>query len=150
MADEDVDALETEVGKLQESLGALNVKAPRDGIVVHEDSWQGGKVDVGTQIWRGQSVAQMPDLSTLAVRAALPERELTRVSKGQHVRVLVSGGDRSLSGVIAEIGGTVHSKSRVEAIPVVDLIIHLDQGQPRLKPGQPVQVELTATAGAKR
>jgi len=150
MADEDVDALETEVGKLQESLGALTVKAPRDGIVVHEDSWQGGKVDVGTQIWRGQSVAQMPDLSTLAVRAALPERELTRMSKGQRVRVLVSGGDRSLSGVIAEIGGTVHSKSRVEAIPVVDLIIHLDQGQPRLKPGQPVQVEITAAAGAKR
>lgn len=149
MADAEVAALKAEVGKLQESLGALTVKAPRDGIVVHQDSWQGGKVDVGSQIWRGQSVAQMPDLSTLAVRAALPERELTRVAKNQHVRVLVSGGDRRLAGVIAEVGGTVHSKSRVEAVPVVDLIIRLDPAQSGLKPGQPVQVEIATAAGAK-
>ncbi|WEN15898.1 HlyD family efflux transporter periplasmic adaptor subunit [Rhodanobacter sp. AS-Z3] len=150
MADAEVTALQTEVNKLQESLDALTVKAPRDGIVVHQESWQGGKVDVGSQIWRGQSVAQMPDLSTLAVRAALPERELTRVATSQRVRVLVSGGDRRLSGVIAEVGGTVHSKSRVEAVPVVDLIIHLDQAGSGLKPGQPVQVEVVTPAGAKR
>ncbi|MGP1665758.1 MAG: HlyD family efflux transporter periplasmic adaptor subunit, partial [Rhodanobacter sp.] len=100
--------------------------------------------------WRGQSVAQMPDLATLAVRAALPEREFTRVVKNQRVRVWVSGGDRSLSGVITEIGGTVHSKSRVDAVPVVDLIIVLDPGPSRLKPGQPVQVEVITAAEARR
>lgn len=150
MADAEVTALEAEVAKLQESLRALTIKAPRDGIVVHEDSWQGGKVDVGSRIWRGQSVAQMPDLSTLAVRAALPERELARVTRGQPVRVLVSGGDRRLAGSINEVGGTVHSKSRVEAVPVVDLVIHLDGAAPGLKPGQPVQVEVVAPAGASR
>ena len=152
-ADADASQLGDEVKKLKASLASLTVMAPRDGIVLHQDNWSGGKVDVGSQIWRGQSVAQMPDLSTLAVRAALPERELGRVSLGQPVRVVIAGGgDRRMSGRIAEVGGTVHSKSRVEAVPVVDLVVRLDQdpGQLKLKPGQAVQVEIPVAPGAAR
>lgn len=153
MADADANQLDGEVKKLKASVASLDVTAPRDGIVLHQNNWSGGKVDVGSQIWRGQSVAQMPDLSTLAVRAMLPERELTQVSPGQHVRVVIAGGgDRSMSGRIAEVGGTVHSKSRVEAVPVVDLVVRLDQdpGQLKLKPGQAVQVEIPVAQGASR
>lgn len=151
VADADASQLEREVKKLKASLASLTVTAPRDGIVLHQDNWNGGKVDVGSQIWRGQSVAQMPDLSTLAVRAALPERELGRVSPGQRVRVVIAGsGDRSMSGRIAEVGGTVHSKSRVEAVPVVDLVVRLDQDprQLKLRPGQSVQVDIPVAPGA--
>jgi multidrug resistance efflux pump len=149
LADAEVDQLDGEVKRLRQSLAALTVTAPRDGIVLHQDDWSGGKVDVGTQIWRGQSVAQMPDLSTLAVRALLPERDLTRVKPGQRVRVVIAGGgDRSMGGSIAQVGGIVHSKSRVEAVPVVDLVIRLDPGQRQLKPGQPVRVDIPAAQGA--
>jgi len=86
----------------------------------------------------------MPDLSTLAVRATLPERNLSRVRVGQAVQVQVAGGGRHrLEGTIAEIGNNVHSKSRVEAIPVIDVLIELKGGeQAGLKPGQSVQVAI--------
>jgi len=143
MVDADVNQLKSDVEKLQDSLSALTVVAPRDGIVVHQDDWKGGKIDVGSQIWLGQSVAQMPDLSTLEVHAALPERELTRVHRNQRVRVVISGGgDRSLSGSISDIGYSVHSKSRVEAVPVVDVTVQLDESDFKVKPGQAVQVEI--------
>lgn len=149
MADADVDQLQREVGKLQASLSALTVTAPRDGIVLHQSSWNGDKIDTGSQIWRGQSVAQMPELSSLAVRAALPERDLTRVHTGQRVRVVIAGGgDRSLGGRIVEIGGNVHSKSRVDAVPVVDLVVQLDDSKLALKPGQSVRVEMPAAGAA--
>jgi len=151
MADAEVGQLQDEVAKLKTSLASLTVRAPQAGIVLHQDDWKGGKIDVGSQIWRGQAVAQMPDLTSLAVRAALPERDLERVSSGQRVRVVIAGGsDRDLGGSIADIGGTVHSKSRVEAVPVVDLVIRLDPGQLKLKPGQSVQVSIPAAAGASR
>ena len=151
LADSEVGQLDGEVKKLQESLATLTVTAPRDGIALHQDDWRGGKVDVGSQIWRGQSVAQMPDLSTLAVRAALPERDLTKVKPGQRVRVVIAGGgDRSMGGSIAEVGGIVHSKSRVEAVPVVDLVLRLDPGQLKLKPGQSVRVDIPLAEGASR
>jgi len=150
MADAEVTQLQDEVQRLQASLGSLTVTAPRDGIVLHQNDWSGGKIDVGSQIWRGQSVAQMPDLSTLAVRAALPERELTRVRQGQPVTVALAGGGRSLRGQIADIGRAVHSKSRVEAVPVVDVTVRIEPGEVRLKPGQAVQVRIpVAKEGAR-
>lgn len=144
LADAEVSQLGDEVAELQASLAALTVPAPRDGILLHEAKWNGEKIDNGSQIWRGQSVGEMPDLSTLAVRAALPERELSRLSVGQAVQVQVAGGGRRrLGGTVAAIGNNVHSKSRVEPIPVVDVLIQLKSGQRAgLKPGQSVQVAI--------
>jgi multidrug resistance efflux pump len=151
MADADVRELDTEVKTLKAELASLTVPAPRDGIVLHQDSWGGGKIDTGSQIWLGQSVAQMPDLSTLAVRATLPERDLFRVASGQRVEVVVAGGgDRRIGGHVAEVGGTVHSKSRVEPVPVVDLVVQLDSAKLKLKPGQSVQVTIAAAPEASR
>lgn len=151
MADAMVAQLGDEVAKLKAALASLTVPAPRDGIVLHQSSFGGGKVDVGAQIWMGQSVAQMPDLSTLAVRATLPERDLGRVQAGQRVRVVVSGGgERTLDGRIVGIGNSVHSRSRAEAVPVVDLVVAVDGDRRTLKPGQAVQVTLLAAGGGAR
>lgn len=151
MVDADVSELDAEVKTLKAALASLTVTAPRDGIVLHQDSWGGGKIDTGSQIWLGQSVAQMPDLSTLAVRAALPERDLNRVHGGQRVEVVFAGGgDRRIDGHIAEVGNTVHSKSRVEQVPVVDLVVRLDPFKLKLKPGQSVQVTIPVAAKASR
>lgn len=151
LADAEVTQLQSEVAQLVSSLASLTVKAPRDGIVLHQSGWNGDKIDTGSQVWMGQSVAQMPDLSTLAVRAALPERALPRVRKGQRVQVVLSGGgDRRLAGRIVGIGNTVHSKSRVEAVPVVDLVVQLDAGTRGLKPGQAVRVSVQDDAVAGR
>lgn len=151
LADAEVAQLQSQVTELQASLASLTVKAPRAGIVLHRSGWNGDKIDTGSQVWMGQSVAQMPDLSTLAVRAELPERALPRVHDGQRVQVALSGGGgRRLAGHIVEIGNAVHSKSRVEAVPVVDLVVHLDAGTQGLKPGQAVRVSVKDDAVASR
>lgn len=151
MADAEVAQLDAEVAKLKAAMASLTVAAPRDGIVLHQSSFGGGKVDVGSQIWMGQSVAQIPDLSTLAVRAALPERDLDRARLGERVRVVLSGGgERGLDGRVVEIGSTVHSRSRVDAVPVIDLVVALDGKPAGLKPGQAVQVDIPATGEAGR
>lgn len=151
MADAEVSELQDQVKALKSALASLTITAPRDGIVLHQSSFGGGKVDTGSQVWLGQSVAQMPDLSTLAVRAALPERDLTRVHAGQPVSVVIAGGgDRRIGGHIAEVGVTVHSKSRVETVPVVDLVVRLDAGRFKLKPGQSVQVTIAVAQEGSR
>lgn len=148
----EVAQLQSEVRELQASLGALNVPAPRDGLMMHKSNWQGEKFDVGTQVWKGMSVAEIPDTATLAVRAQLPERELTRVKVGAMARIVIEGGAGSaLNGRVVGIGRTVRSKSRVQPIPVLDVEIKLDDPRAKLKPGQPVRVELTvADAGKAR
>jgi len=141
--------LEAEVADLQRSLVALNVAAPRDGVMIHRTSFNGEKFDVGSQVWRGLAVAEIPDLATLAVRATLAERDLGRVAAGQPVRVSIEGGaGLALRGTIASVGRTVRSKSRVQPVPVVDVVVALERSDASLKPGQPVRVEVLPEAAA--
>ncbi|MCX7512683.1 HlyD family secretion protein [Frateuria sp. STR12] len=144
LADAEVEQLSGEVAELQASVAALTVTSPRDGILLHQTKWNGDKIDDGSQVFRGQSVGEVPDLSSLAVRAALPERKLGRVRIGQVVQVRIAGGGRrQLAGTVVSIGNNVHSKSRVEPIPVVDVLIRLEGAQhAKLKPGQSVQVAI--------
>ncbi|MFZ7095058.1 HlyD family secretion protein [Luteimonas dalianensis] len=137
--------LEADVTRLQASLGALNLPAPRAGVMMHRSSWSGEKFDVGSQVWLGQTVAEIPDTSSLAVRAELPERDLLRVAVGAPARIVVEGGGGSVHrGTVAAIGRAVRSKSQVQPIPVLDLEIELDDPAAKLRPGQSVRVELAA------
>lgn len=145
--------LQADVERLQTSLAQLEIKAPRDGVMMHKSSWSGDKFDVGTQVWRGQTIAEIPDASTLAVRAELPERDMLRVSAGTQARIVVEGGGGSAHrGTVTAIGRTVRSKSQVQPIPIVDVEIRLDDANVRLRPGQAVRVELAVPgqAGAAR
>lgn len=146
----EIAALQADVDQLQVGLVALNVKAPRGGVMLHLSNWQGEKFDVGTQVFRGQSVAQIPDLSRLAVRMPVPERQIATVRLGQIAQIDVEGGAvPTLAGRVSEISRVVRSRSRVKPVPVVDVNIEFDalpEGT-RLKPGQPVRVELTAGDG---
>lgn len=135
--------LETDVARLQASLSALTLSAPRAGVMMHRSSWSGEKFDVGSQVWMGQTVAEIPDTTTLAVRAELPERDLLRVAEGAPVRIVVEGGGGSAHrGTVAAIGRAVRSKSQVQPVPVLDLEIALDDPAASLRPGQSVRVEL--------
>jgi len=145
--DSEVARLTGNVARLQESMAQLDVVAPRDGTFLHASGWDGKKIDNGSQVWIGQSVGQIPDTSTLAVRADLPERDLFRVKPGDAVRVLLDGGGgQSFPGTIQSMGFTVHSKSRIEPVPVIDIFIALDHPATNLKPGQQVRVEIAAKA----
>src|SRR5690606_36595974 len=135
--------LTADVARLAKAQSDLTIAAPRSGILMHRSSWNGDKFDVGSQVWRGQTVAEIPDPATLAVRAELPERDYLRVRAGMPVRVRVDGAGGVFPGKVASIGRTVRSKSQVQPIPVMDVEVRLDDPEARLKPGPAVRVELT-------
>jgi HlyD family secretion protein len=135
--------LEVDVQQLQAALSTLDIVAPQNGLMQHQSNWQGEKVAVGTQIFRGQEVASVANLSSLAVRAQLNERDINRVTLNAEVKISVEGSaGAALTGRIVEIGRAVRSKSRTQPIPVIDIHIKLDRTRFKIKPGQTVRVEL--------
>ncbi len=151
LVEAELSQLEAEVEMLRSGMEALNVRAPRDGVVLHLGNWQGEKFDVGTQVWLGQAVAQIPDLSRLAARVQLPEREFLRVAVGQRAQVRVEGvAGAPLNGRIVDIGKAVRSKSRVNPVPVIDALLELDTSDQntRLRPGQSVRVDIYTKSDA--
>ena len=142
--------LEADVQQLKIALTSLNVMAPQDGLMQHQSSWQGEKFAVGSQVFRGQEVAGIADLSSLAVRAQLNERDYTRVGLNARVKISVEGSAGiALSGQIVEISRAVRSKSRTQPIPVIDVLIKLDKTSYKIKPGQTVRVELANSKKSK-
>ncbi len=149
LVDSELAQLQADVARLQASVARMTVTAPRDGVMAHKSSWNGEKFDVGSQVWLGQTVAEIPDAAALAVRAQLPERDLLRVAVGTSARIVVEGGGGSTHhGRVASIGRAVRSKSQVQPIPVVDVVIQFDGAATRLRPGQAVRVELAVPARA--
>ncbi len=149
MLDVEIGQLQREVEDAQAGLAALSIAAPRDGLLVHRSSWNGEKFDVGSQVWRGQSVAEIPDPASFAVRALLPETDFLGVREGQPARVSLEGGGLSFNGRVAAVGRTVRSRSRLQPVPVIELLVELDGDVARLKPGQAVRVELLAAEGGR-
>jgi multidrug resistance efflux pump len=138
-----IEHLQSEVARLNANIASLSVKAPLTGMMLHRSNFQGEKFAVGSQVWKGISVAEIPDANTLAVRAGLPEREMRRVEVGNIARIRVEGGASStLSARVVKIGRSVRSKSRVQPIPVVDLLLEFERRPAALRPGQQVRVEL--------
>ncbi|MBK7042897.1 MAG: efflux RND transporter periplasmic adaptor subunit [Rhodanobacteraceae bacterium] len=143
--------LRSEVDRSQTAMQELNVTAPRDGIILHQSNWQGEKFDVGSQVFRGQSVAQIPDVSTLIARVAVPETEIRRVSIGMKAKVVVEGGaGQAIEGEVTDIGRAVRSKSRSQLVPVVDAVVSFNPEGQALKPGQPVRVLLVTPTEKQR
>lgn len=142
----EVAQLRADIRTLQASIAAMDITAPRNGVMMHKSSWNSQKFDVGSQVWRGQAVAEIPDAATLAVRAQLPERELLRVKPGLPARIVIEGGaGGALRGKVTSIGRTVRSKSRLQPVPILDVEIELADRDAKLKPGQAVRVELSVT-----
>lgn len=137
--------LEQEVGTLGTAVSQLQVKAPRDGVLILRTGWRGERFEVGSQIFVGQSVAEIPDPDSLLVRATAPERDLLRLAVGAMARVRVEGGaGRQMEARVTRIGAAVRSKSRRQPIPVVDVELALEGDTTDLRPGQAVGVELQA------
>jgi multidrug resistance efflux pump len=141
--------LQQEVGELQAALAALQMLAPRDGVMMHQSNFRGEKFDVGSQVFRGQSVASIPDLQQLAIRAPAPEAIASRIQPGDRVRVDIEGVSvPALQGEVVALGRAVRSKSRVQPVPVVDVDIRIDPKAklPSIKPGQAVRLKWLGAA----
>lgn len=132
-----------EIERLTTSIEAMSVKAPMDGMMLHRAGFNGVKFDIGSQVFIGLPVAEIPDMQSLAVRGLLPERELTRIAVGARVKVHIEGGSGATVGAtVSRIGGVVRSKSRIQPIPIVELLLEFDRRPNGVRPGQPVRIEL--------
>lgn len=114
------------------SAGETRLVAPFTGVVAARD------VKVGELASSAKRAFQVVDLSTLRVRAKLPERDLGRVRVGQTAR-LVSAYDeaRTATATVTRISPVVEVTSGT-----FEVLLTVDPSQDALRPGQYVSVEL--------
>lgn len=69
----------------EDDLGALELRAPHDGVFVLATNWGGEKPQIGAQMWAGNDLATLPDSRSLEVELSLPQIEAQVLAVGQTV-----------------------------------------------------------------
>ena len=94
-----------EIRTAEEAIANLELRAPRDGVVVIADNpREGRKLEVGDTIRVGLPVVRLPDLAEMQVKAALSDVDDGRVAVGMKaICMLDAYADRPIEGVVSEI-----------------------------------------------
>lgn len=136
-----------EIAIAERALDALSLEAPSDGILVVEDHpWEGRPLQAGDTVWVGLTVMRIPDLSSLAVEAELPDVDDGEVQPGMEARCTVDAyPDQVQPCRVTEVGPVARaagSSSQRRFFPVQVALGEVDPE--RMRPGMSVKVEVLA------
>lgn len=80
---------EREVDRAEKGLDALEVRAPHAGILTIKRDWQGEPVRVGSELWRGQEIAEIPRLNLMEAEVWVLEADAGGLEVGLDAEVIV-------------------------------------------------------------
>lgn len=124
------------------AINALVLRAPKGGIVVVRDHWEGRKLQIGDQVWVGFPIALIPDLSSLRVNAALADVDDGKISPGMPVTITLDGyPDMQFRGSITAISAVAQESRRMSLRRQFEVLVALDRLDPaRMRPGLSARV----------
>lgn len=133
---------ERDIAVAEKGISALVLRAPKDGIVVVRDHWQGRKLQTGDTVFVGFPIAMLPDLSSVRLKAALPDVDDGKIRPGMTVTVTLDGyPDVSYTGRISAISAVAQESRRASLRRHFDVLIALDKLDPeRMRPGLSARV----------
>jgi hypothetical protein len=118
------------------------VKAPKDGMVIYARSWN-GKVGPGSQIstW-DPVVAELPDLSIMISKTYVNEVDISKVQKGQDVKVKVDAfPDREYTGTVITVAN-VGEQLRGYDSKVFEVSVRINEVDSILRPAMTTSNEV--------
>ncbi len=124
-----------ETEEMRMLLNKFEISAPASGMVIYKKEWGGQKRTVGSEInpW-DLTVATLPDLSTLVSKTYVNEIDISKISKGQNVRVGVDAfPEKEFSGVVTEVANIGEQLPNTDA-KVFEVVIRLNERDPILRP----------------
>jgi multidrug resistance efflux pump len=142
-----------EIHTAEETISALDIRAPRDGMVlVGSHPFEGRKLQVGDSVWSGMPVATLPDLSSMMVQANLSDVDDGRIKSGMQVLCTLDAyPDTPYRGRVVDISPVARELKRSPLLHYFPVRIALEKVDTRrMRPGMSVRVEVMAaeTKGA--
>ena len=133
---------ERDIAVAERGIAALVLRAPKDGIVVVRDHWQGRKLQTGDTVFVGFPIALLPDLDSIRLKAALPDVDDGKIRTGMPVVVTLDGfPDVNYTGRIASISAVAQESRRASLRRHFDVLIALDKlDMARMRPGLSARV----------
>lgn len=141
---------QSKLDQVEKQLGQLVIAAPSDGLVILTEAWRSGrrgKAMVGDNLWPGNPIMELPDLSQMRVEAWVHEVDAGAVKVGQAVTIVVDAQpERPWIGTIEKVADLAVKRDDESTVKHVKLTIALASTDPALKPGMTVRAEILVDA----
>ena len=138
---------QVQIDQLERARRQLEINAPHAGFFIRGQNWRGEKMRIGMQLWAGQSLGELPELSEMEAKVWVLESEAAGLAEGLETSVTLDAhpGDEILGRVktIQPIANPIEEDSPVKYFEVV---LSLERTDPEImKPASQVQVTILVT-----
>lgn len=135
------DKAQQDIDVTKQRLEKMELHAPSGGVVIYLANYSQGWVNAkpfkaGDQVWPGSGIAELPDLSTLAMKGKLEEIDRGRIHVGQDARILVDPfPEKAFDGKLAGISLLVEQSFEWPQTRSFRALGSFAQHDERLRPG---------------
>jgi HlyD family secretion protein len=140
-------SMQSRVNSIEREIAKLNVKAPKDGLVMYQENGDGEKAAVGETVFMGRSLMQLPSLDAIALKAEFAEPDKSKLKQGQEVIVIFEAyPEMSYMGTISKLGQAFYPKSANNPKVIFDAQIELGESRPDvMRPGMKAKIEVVGS-----
>jgi len=127
-----------------QGLGSLEVRSPYDGIIVLQRDWRGDVPRVGSTLWRGSPIGEVPDLREMKAEVFVLEADAAGIAVGQKATItLESQPGVAYTGKVSQIDKLARPRFRGVPVQYFGVTVMLDKSDPKvMKPGARVRAVL--------
>lgn len=132
------------IEEAQAGLGSLEVRAPHRGILTLVRNWRGDSPAVGSEMWRGQEIGELPVLDAMEAEVFVLEADAAGLAEGKTATVVVEAHPETVRQAIVTRVDPI-AKPRFPGSPVQYFGVTLSFGSTdaaTMKPGQRVVATL--------
>jgi len=139
-----IDQDQARLNEAKSCLQQLTVTTPAPGIAILSRSWQSGnKFQSGDQVYTGQPLISLPDLSQLKAIVKINEVDIAKIVKGLNVEIKPDAfSDSKFTGVVKEVANLAINKEGSTKIKVFPVEIYLNETHKDLLPGLTVSCRI--------
>jgi biotin carboxyl carrier protein len=137
----------SEIEKAKRTIDKFILRAPSKGMVVYRKKRRSSeKISVGDQLFHGEAMIELPDLSKIKVLTSVNETDIEKIKVGLEASVKLDAFPKiSFSGKIITVSKICHKKDRESNIKIFDVEILLEKADRLLKPGMTVSCEIVTS-----
>ncbi len=128
----------------QQGLSSLEIRAPYDGILVLQRDWRGDVPRVGSNVWQGMRLGEIPELQSMQAEVFVLEADAAGIAVGKAATIALESNPLiAYPGRITQIDKLARPRFRGVPVQYFGVTLSLDRTDTRvMKPGARVTATL--------
>jgi HlyD family secretion protein len=137
------------IRRSRQGLGALEIRAPHEGILMIKRGFMGEPIRVGDTVWRSQTIAEVSRVAEMEAEIFVLEAEAAGLAKDKRAELVVEAQpDRVFPATITRVETVAKRREQKSPTQYFGAILALARTEPTLmKPGQRVRARLLLAEG---